>query len=60
MRLLYGFLQALAQVNALLNLDNFAKLRKETFGFVTSVRPSIRLSVRTEHLCSHWMDYRVI
>jgi len=42
-------------------LGAFAKLRKETISFVMSVRlsirPSVRLSVLKEQLCSHWMNF---
>jgi hypothetical protein len=35
----------------------FAKLRKGTISSVMSVRPSVRLSVRMEHLGSQWTDF---
>jgi len=34
-------------------LGAFAKFRKATINFVMSVRPS----VRTQQLCSHWKDF---
>ena len=37
-------------------LGAFAKLRKATVSFVTSVRPSVRM----EQLGSHWTDFREI
>jgi len=36
----------------------FAKLRKATIRFVTSVSLYVRLSVRMEQLGSHWTDFR--
>jgi len=38
------------------SLVAFAKLRKATISFVMSVRPS----VHTEQLCSHWTDFHEI
>jgi len=38
----------------------FAKLRKATSRFVVSVHPSVRLSVCTEQLSSHWTDFHEI
>jgi hypothetical protein len=37
-------------------LGAFTKLRKATFSFVISVRPSVRISVRMEQLGSRWTD----
>jgi hypothetical protein len=41
-------------------LGAIAKLRKATMGFVMSLNPSIRLSVRTVKLGSHWTDLHEI
>jgi len=41
-------------------LGAFAKLRRATMSFVMSVRPSARLSVHMEKLCSHWTDFHEI
>ena len=39
------------------SLNLFAKLRKATISSVMSVCLSVRSSVRTEQLRSHWMDF---
>ena len=38
-------------------LGAFAKLRKATMSFVTSVRLSVCLSVRMQRLGSYWTDF---
>ena len=41
-------------------LGAFAKLRKTTFGFVMSVCPSARPSIRMDQLGPNWMDFHEI
>jgi hypothetical protein len=41
-------------------LGVFWKLRKATISFVMSVRLSVRPSVHTEQLGSHWTDFHEI
>jgi len=53
--LLSNFLQPPRQF-----LGAFEKLRKAIISFVTSVCPSIYLSVRMKQLISHWTDFHKI
>jgi hypothetical protein len=46
--------------SSLLFFGAIAKLRKETIRFVISVCRSVRLSIRTEQLCSCWIDFHEI
>jgi hypothetical protein len=41
-------------------LGAFAKFRKATISFVTSVSLSSRLSLRMEQLCYRWTDFHEI